>query len=183
MAAARGQDAAAFCYDMLLEKSGKTILYRPIINYSDYTLDAVQTMMQHKHTIMGLGDGGAHVSIICDASCPTTTITHWTRDRTRGGKLPLEWVIKRLSNDGAAALGLADRGRIATGLKADINVIDHARLTAHAPEVLYDLPSSGRRLVQRTEGYEATIVAGVPVQLHGEATGALPGRLVRGAVP
>jgi N-acyl-D-aspartate/D-glutamate deacylase len=183
MAAERGQDAAAFCYDMLLEKNGKTILYRPIINYSDTTLDAVQTMMQHEHTIMGLGDGGAHVSIICDASCPTTTITHWTRDRTRGGKLPLEWIIKRLSHDGAAALGMKDRGLIATGLKADINVIDHGRLTAHAPEVLYDLPSGGRRLVQRTEGYEATIVAGVPVQLHGEATGALPGRLVRGAVP
>ncbi len=181
MAAARGVDAASLCYDMLLERDGKTILYRPIINYADYTLDAVQTMMQHPHTIMGLGDGGAHVSIICDASCPTTTITHWTRDRTRGGLLPLEWIVKRLSGDGAAALGLADRGRIAVGLKADINVIDHARLTAHAPEVLYDLPSGGRRLVQRTEGYEATIVAGVPVQLHGEATGALPGRLVRGA--
>jgi N-acyl-D-aspartate/D-glutamate deacylase len=183
MAAARGVDPASLCYDMLLERDGKTILYRPIINYADHTLDAVQTMMQHPNTIMGLGDGGAHVSIICDASCPTTTITHWTRDRTRGGKLPLEWVIKRLSHDGAAALGLTDRGRIATGLKADINVIDHARLTAHAPEVLYDLPSGGRRLVQRTEGYDATIVAGVPVQLHGEATGALPGRLVRGAVP
>jgi N-acyl-D-aspartate/D-glutamate deacylase len=182
LAAARGVDAASLCYDMLLEKDGKTILYRPIINYSDYTLDAVQTMMQHPNTIMGLGDGGAHVSIICDASCPTTTITHWTRDRTRGGKLPLEWIIKRLSSDGAAALGLADRGRIAVGLKADINVIDHARLTAHAPEVLYDLPSGGRRLVQRTEGYDATIVSGVPVQLHGNATGALPGRLVRGVV-
>jgi N-acyl-D-aspartate/D-glutamate deacylase len=183
MAAECGHDPQSFCYDRLLEKDGKAILYRPIINYSDYTLDAVQTMMQHEHTIMGLGDGGAHVSIICDASCPTTTITHWTRDRTRGVKLPLEWIIKRLSADGAAALGLADRGRIATGLKADINVIDHARLTAHAPEVLYDLPSGGRRLVQRTEGYDATIVSGVPVQLHGEATGALPGRLVRGAVP
>jgi N-acyl-D-aspartate/D-glutamate deacylase len=181
LAAARGQDAAAFCYDMLLANGGKTILYRPIINYADHTLDAVQTMMQHEHTIMGLGDGGAHVSIICDASSPTTTITHWTRDRTRGARLPLEWIIKRLSADGAAALGLTDRGRIASGLKADLNVIDHARLTAHAPEVLYDLPSGGRRLVQRTEGYEATIVAGVPVQLHGQATGELPGRLVRGA--
>ncbi|MBS0560162.1 MAG: amidohydrolase family protein [Proteobacteria bacterium] len=181
IAAARGMDAAALCYDMLLENGGKTILYRPIVNYADHTLDAVQTMMQHPHTIMGLGDGGAHVSIICDASSPTTTITHWTRDRTRGGKLPLEWIVKRLSADGAAALGLADRGRIAPGLRADINVIDHARLTAHAPEVRYDLPTGARRLVQRTEGYEATIVAGVPVQLHGEPTGALPGRLVRGA--
>jgi N-acyl-D-aspartate/D-glutamate deacylase len=183
IAAARGEDAAAYTFDRLLEKDGKTILYRPIINYTDYSLDEVQTMMQHPNTIMGLGDGGAHVSIICDASCPTTTITHWTRDRVRGGRLPIEWVIKRLAADGAAALGLIDRGRIAPRLKADINVIDHARLTAHAPEVLYDLPSGGRRLVQRTEGYDATIVAGVPVQLHGEATGALPGRLVRGAVP
>jgi len=182
MATKRGLDPASLCYDILLERDGKTILYRPIVNYADHTLDAVQTMMQHPNTIMGLGDGGAHVSIICDASSPTTTITHWTRDRTRGGKLPLEWVIKRLSADGAAALGLTDRGRVAVGLKADINVIDHARLKAHAPEVLYDLPSGGRRLVQRTEGYDATIVAGVPVHRHGEATGALPGRLVRGVV-
>ncbi|MBU6497997.1 MAG: amidohydrolase family protein [Rhodospirillales bacterium] len=179
-AARAGVPAAALAYDMLLEREGRTILYRPLINYADGTLDAVGEMMRDPNTILGLGDGGAHVSIICDASSPTSTITHWTRDRSRGPRFDLPWVIRRLSADNAAALGLHDRGRIAPGLKADINVIDYARLAVHAPEVRYDLPAGGRRLVQRTEGYEATIVSGVPVHLHGTPTGALPGRLVRG---
>jgi N-acyl-D-aspartate/D-glutamate deacylase len=129
---------------------------------------------------MGLGDGGAHVSIICDASAPTTMITHWTRDRTRGARLPLEWVIKRLSRDNALALGLGDRGLVAPGHKADLNVIDYDRLRAHTPEVRYDLPAGGRRLVQQTDGYVATILSGAVVHRDGVATGALPGRLIRG---
>ncbi len=180
-AARAGVSAPEMAYDMLLERDGKNILYRPIINYADGDLGAVQEMMQDPNTIMGLGDGGAHVSIICDASAPTTMITHWTRDRTRGEKLPLEWVIKRLSRDNALALGLTDRGLVAPGSKADLNVIDYDRLRALAPEVLYDFPAGGRRLVQRTEGYDATIVSGVVVHRNGEATGALPGRLIRGA--
>ena len=180
-AARAGVSAPEMAYDMLLERDGKNILYRPIINYADGDLGAVQEMMQDRNTIMGLGDGGAHVSIICDASAPTTMITHWTRDRTRGEKLPLEWVIKRLSRDNALALGLTDRGLVAPGSKADLNVIDYDRLRALAPEVLYDRPAGGRRLVQRTEGYDATIVSGVVVHRNGEATGALPGRLIRGA--
>jgi N-acyl-D-aspartate/D-glutamate deacylase len=179
-AAREGRDPNEVAYDMLMQRGGRTVLYRPIINYAAGDLEAVKTMMTDRHTIMGLGDGGAHVSIICDASAPTTMISHWTRDRTRGERLPIEWVIKRLSADNAAALGLADRGRIAPGMKADLNVIDHARLRAHAPEVRYDLPAGGRRLVQTTEGYEATVVSGVVVQREGTATGALPGRLVRG---
>jgi N-acyl-D-aspartate/D-glutamate deacylase len=179
-AAREGRDPQEVAYDMLLENGGKTILYRPILNYADGDLEAVNEMMHHPNAIMGLGDGGAHVSIICDASAPTTMISHWTRDRTRGAILPIEWVIRRLTADNADALGLGDRGRLAVGLKADINVIDHARLRAHAPEVLYDLPAGGRRLVQRTEGYVATIVSGVPVRRDDAATGALPGRLVRG---
>ena len=166
---------------MLLEKDGRAILYRPIINYADGTLDTVKLMMEDPNTLLGLGDGGAHVSIICDASTMTHTLTHWARDRTRGARMPLEWVVRRLSRDNAAAIGLHARGMVAPGCKADINVIDFDRLVVHAPEVLYDLPSGGRRLVQRTEGYEATIVSGVPVYRNGEATGALPGRLVRGA--
>ncbi len=180
-AARAGVPPAEMAYDMLLEKDGRNILYRPIINYADGDLSAVAEMMQDPNTLMGLGDGGAHVSIICDASAPTTMITHWTRDRTRGAKLKLEWVIKRLSRDNALALGLADRGLLAPGLKADINVIDYDRLAAHAPEVLYDLPAGGRRLVQRTDGYVATILSGAPVQRDGQATAALPGRLIRGA--
>jgi N-acyl-D-aspartate/D-glutamate deacylase len=167
-------------YDLLMQKDGRNILYRPIINYAAGDLEAVKTMMTDRHTIMGLGDGGAHVSIICDASAPTTMITHWTRDRTRGERLPIEWVIKRLSADNAAALDLSDRGTLAAGKKADLNIIDHARLRAHAPEVRYDLPAGGRRLVQTTEGYDATIVSGKIVQRNGESTGKLPGRLVRG---
>ena len=180
-AARLGLDPAALGYDMLLENGGRTIMYRAFINYHDFTLETVRQMMTHQHTLLGLGDGGAHVSIICDASAVTTTITHWTRDRTRGAKLPLPWIVKRLSRDNAMAIGLGDRGLLQPGLRADINVIDHDRLAVHAPEVRYDLPSGGRRLVQRTEGYDATIVAGVPVYRHGEATGSLPGRLVRGA--
>lgn len=179
-AAREGRDPQQVVYDMLLERDGRAVLYRPIINYAGGDLSAVSEMMQDEATIMGLGDGGAHVSIICDASAPTTMITHWTRDRTRGPKLDLTWVIRRLSADNAAAIGLSDRGRIAPGLKADLNVIDYDRLAAHAPEVLYDLPAGGRRLVQRTEGYAATILSGAVVHRDGQATGALPGRLVRG---
>lgn len=179
-AARAGVEPAAMAYDLLLEREGRNILYRPIINYAAGDLGAVQEMMQHPNTIMGLGDGGAHVSIICDASAPTTMITHWTRDRSRGERLPLEWVIRRLSRDNAVALGLLDRGLVAVGGKADLNVIDYDRLRAHAPEVRYDLPAGGRRLVQRTDGYVATVVSGVVVHRDGEATGALPGRLIRG---
>ncbi|MCC6719046.1 MAG: amidohydrolase family protein [Acetobacteraceae bacterium] len=180
VAARHGRDPEAVVYDMLMERDGRNVLYRPIINYAYGDLEAVKTMMQDPHTIMGLGDGGAHVSIICDASAPTTMLSHWTRDRTRGEHLPVEWVIKRLSADNAAALGLSDRGLLKVGMKADLNVIDHARIRARLPEVRYDLPAGGRRLVQTTEGYTATIVSGTIVQRDGVATGALPGRLVRG---
>ncbi|HEY4041048.1 MAG TPA: amidohydrolase family protein [Rhodopila sp.] len=180
-AAREGRDPQDVVYDMLLEKDGRAILYRPIINYADGTLETARLMMQDPNTLIGLGDGGAHVSIICDASTMTHTLTHWARDRTRGARLPLEWVVRRLSGDNASAIGLRDRGVLAPGLKADLNVIDFDRLMVHAPEVRYDLPSGGRRLVQRTEGYEATIVSGVPVYRNGEATNELPGRLVRGA--
>lgn len=166
-------------YDMLLENDGRAILYRPLINYAEGHLDGVREMLRHPNTLLGLGDGGAHVSVICDASATTTTLTHWTRDRPRGGKLPLEWMIRRLSRDNAHALGLRDRGVLSPGMKADVNVIDYDRLCAHPPEVRYDLPAGGRRLVQRTEGYAATLVSGVPVHLDGEPTGALPGRLMR----
>ena len=179
-AAREGRPPEAVAYDLLMERDGRNVLYRPIINYAAGDLEAVKTMMTDPHTIMGLGDGGAHVSIICDASAPTTMISHWTRDRTRGERLPIEWVIKRLSSDNAAALGLSDRGQLKVGLKADLNIIDHTRIRAHQPEVRYDLPAGGRRLVQTTEGYDATIVSGTIVQRNGTATGNLPGRLVRG---
>ncbi|MFN9096115.1 MAG: N-acyl-D-amino-acid deacylase family protein [Alphaproteobacteria bacterium] len=181
MAAARGMDPAALCYDMMLEKDGRAILNRPILNYADGDLTAIRNMVTHPHTLMGLGDGGAHVGYICDASCMTHMLVHWARDRARGPRLPLEFVVKRISRDNAHALGLKDRGVLAPGKKADINVIDFGRLGLEMPKMHYDLPAGGKRLIQKAQGYVATIVAGTPVYREGEATGALPGRLVRGA--
>ena len=179
-AARQGRDPQEVVYDWLLENNGKAILYRPLSNYTYGNLDTVADMIGHPNTIVGLGDGGAHVGVLTDASAITYMLTHWTRDRTRGPKKPLEWAIRRLTSDSANAIGLRDRGVIAPGYKADINVIDYANLRICAPEVLYDLPAGGRRLVQRTQGYTATIVSGVPVHLNNEATGELPGRLIRG---
>jgi len=180
IAARRGMDAQELAYDLMLENNGRGILNRPIINYADGDLAAVKTMVEHPNTLMGLGDGGAHVGFICDASSTTSMITHWTRDRSRGERLPLGFVVRRLTHDNARALGLADRGAIAPGLRADINVIDYDRLRVRSPELVYDLPAGGKRLLQRADGYVATIVNGQPVYREGEATGALPGRLVRG---
>ncbi len=179
-ARAMGVDPAALAYDTLLERDGRTILYRPLSNYAHGTLETSREMMTHPNTLIGLGDGGAHVSVLCDASAQTSMLTHWTRDRT-SGRFPVEWAIKRLTRDNALAVGLADRGLLAPGLKADLNVIDYDHLTLHAPRVVYDLPAGGRRLMQDAEGYVATIVSGVVTARDGRSTGALPGRLIRGA--
>jgi N-acyl-D-aspartate/D-glutamate deacylase len=180
IAQARGVTPAEIAYDLLMEKDGKTILYRPMTNYLKGNLDSVRDMMAHPNTLIGLGDGGAHVGIMCDATDMTHTLTHWTRDRAAGGLFPVEWMVKRLTRDNAQAIGLHDRGRVAVGAKADLNVIDYGRLKLRAPEVIYDLPAGGKRLMQRADGYVATIVSGTPIFREGEATGALPGRLVRG---
>jgi N-acyl-D-aspartate/D-glutamate deacylase len=182
--AALARDAAKtpaeVALDLMLERDGRGLLYFPFLNYAEGSLDASFEMMRHPHTVLGLGDGGAHVGMISDGSFPTSMLTHWTRDRTRGPKLALEWVVKAQTADTARAVGLDDRGYLRRGYKADVNVIDYDRLTLHAPEVAYDLPAGGRRLVQRAEGYAATIVSGAVVYRDGEPTGALPGRLVRG---
>jgi N-acyl-D-aspartate/D-glutamate deacylase len=181
LARQHGLDPAAFAYDTMLERDGRTILNRPLINYASGDLEAVREMILHPHTLMGLADGGAHVGLICDASSTTTMIAHWTRDRSRGDRLPLGFVVKRLTSDNARAIGLTDRGVIAPGMKADINVIDYDRLRVRSPEVLYDLPAGGKRMVQRADGYLATLVSGEIVYREGEPTGALPGRLIRGS--
>jgi N-acyl-D-aspartate/D-glutamate deacylase len=170
----------ALAYDLMLERDGRNNLYVTLCNYEGGSLDSSLEMMRHPGSVLGLGDGGAHCGTICDGSHPTFMLTHWVRDRRRGERLPLQQVVKMLSHDTAQSVGLADRGAIAVGRKADLNVIDLDAMRLHAPEVAYDLPSGGRRLVQRADGYVATIVAGTVVHRGGVPTGALPGRLVRG---
>ena len=145
-------------------------------------LDAVGEMIADPNTLLGLGDGGAHVGIMCDGTATSYTLTHWTRDRKRGALFPVAWAVKRLSHDNAAAIGLLDRGLLRVGLKADINIIDYDRLRLRGPSIVYDMPAGGKRLIQKTEGFDATIVSGQVVYRHGNATGALPGRLVRGQI-
>jgi N-acyl-D-aspartate/D-glutamate deacylase len=176
-----GLTAEELVYDLMLERDGRNPLYVTLCNYEQGSLDTSLAMMEHEAAVLGLGDGGAHCATICDGSFPTFMLTHWVRDRRRGRRLPLSKVVQWLGRDTARAVGLADRGLIAPGYKADLNVIDLDRLALHAPEVTYDLPAGGRRLVQRADGYAATIVSGAVVQRDGRPTGKLPGRLVRGA--
>jgi N-acyl-D-aspartate/D-glutamate deacylase len=167
-------------YDLMMERGGRNMLYVTLCNYVHGSLDSSLEMMRHPGGVLGLGDAGAHCGTICDGSHPTFMLTHWVRDRTRGERLPLATAVKLLSRDGARAVGLLDRGLIAPGYKADLNLIDFGRLRLHAPEVARDLPGGGRRLVQRAEGYAATLVGGTVVYREGVAAGELPGRLVRG---
>ncbi len=176
-----GQAPQEFVYDFLTEGEGKGVIMFPVTNFATGDLEPVYEVMQDPATIIGLGDGGAHCGQICDASMPTFMITHWTRDRTRGGKFPVEWAVRRLTSETADFFGFKDRGRLQPGLKADVNIIDYDKLLIRRPEVVFDLPAGGRRLVQRAEGYVATLVSGVPVFENGEPTGALPGKLVRAA--
>jgi len=170
-----------FVYDAMLEHEGRNNLYVTLCNYEHGSLDSSLAMMRHAGAVLGLGDGGAHCGTICDASYPTFMLTHWVRDRTRGERLPLPLAVKWLSRDTALAVGLQDRGLVAPGYKADLNIVDLDRLWLHAPIVVHDLPGGGRRLVQHADGYAATIVSGVVVNRGGVPTGMLPGRLVRGA--
>jgi N-acyl-D-aspartate/D-glutamate deacylase len=179
MAAAAGVPAEVFAYDYLTAGDGGRMLFYPITNYVHGDHDVIRTMLTDPATVLGLSDGGAHCGLICDASLPSFMLTHWVRDRTRGPRLPLEQVVKRQTSETADFFGFTDRGRLAPGLKADVNVIDFDRLRLYHPELAYDLPAGGKRLVQRADGYAATIVSGVPIFEHGVETGARPGRLVR----
>jgi len=181
IAAERGVDPYEVALDHMLEGDGRGMLYLPLLNYAQNTLDPAYQMLQHDCVVPGLSDGGAHVGMICDGSFPTTNLVHWTRDRTRGPKLPLEKMIKAQCRDTAETVGLYDRGLLAVGYRADLNVIDYDRLTLQSPEVAYDLPTGGRRLIQRARGYTATVVAGEVTYRDGAPTDALPGRLLRGA--
>ncbi len=168
-------------YDLLLAHEGHATFFMPFANYADGNLDTALEMFRHPNLVPGLGDGGAHYGIICDASYTTFLLSYWTRDRQRGERMRVPEVVKAMSHDTAAMIGLDDRGVIAPGYNADINVIDYDNLALHAPKVAFDLPAGGRRLTQRAEGFVATIVNGQVVYRNGVPTGALPGELVRGA--
>ena len=173
------KDPLAVVYDALLSADGSGLLYVPFLNFTDGSLDAVREMMVHPRAVFGLADGGAHVGTISDASATTTTMTHWGRDR-ENGRLPLPWLIRFLTRAPAEAVGLLDRGLIERGKKADLVVFDLDALGAARPQIHWDLPGSGRRFLQRASGYRATVVGGQVTYRDGVATGALPGRLVRG---
>ena len=174
-----GVSPAELAYDLMLEEGGRAILYRPTTNYANGDLGVVHEMLDHPDTLIGLGDGGAHVGVMCDATDMAHTISYWTRDRTRGPKHRLEDMVRRLSSNNAEAIGLTDRGRIEVGLRADINIVDYDAMILPSPQVHYDLPAGGKRLLQQMRGIDATLLAGQPVWRNGEATGALPGRLLR----
>ena len=179
IAAARGIAPEAAAYDALLENDGKAFLYSPLFNYNAGNYDAAREMMLHPNSILGISDGGAHCGIICDAGAPTYLLAHFVRDRTRGPRIGLEQAVRMQTHDTAMLYGFHDRGLVAPGKRADLNLIDLDALAMPLPQMVYDLPASGQRLIQRAQGYQATLVAGEVTFERGESTGALPGRLVR----
>ena len=179
IAARRGCRPEEVAYEHLLENDGRQFLFAPLANYLDYDFEVIREMMLHPRTVLGLSDGGAHCGLICDASMPTFLLTHWARDRKRGQRLPLEQAVRLQTSNTAAVYGFTDRGVIEPGKKADLNVIDFDALHLHGPEMVFDLPAGGRRLVQHVDGYRATILSGEVTFEDGEPTGALPGALVR----
>jgi N-acyl-D-amino-acid deacylase len=177
IAVREGRTPEEVAYDTMLEDG--QYLYFPVVNYVTGDHGPILEMLNDPACLLGLSDGGAHCTSIVDAGVPTFMLTHWARDRSRGPRLPLEMLVKRQTSETADFFGLSDRGRLAPGLRADLNLIDFDRLRLHKPELVHDMPANGRRFVQRVEGYEATLVAGAPIFKRGEHTGALPGQLVR----
>ncbi len=176
-----GISAEAYCYDYMLENGGRNLILYPYTNYCHFRMDEVREMLTHPATIFGLGDGGAHCGIACDAGSTTLTLAFWTRDRSRGPRIDLGLAVRMMSRDTAEVYGLRDRGRIAPGYRADINIIDYNALELLLPEMVRDLPTGAQRIMQRASGYVATFVGGVRTIARDRATGALPGRLIRGA--
>jgi N-acyl-D-amino-acid deacylase len=180
IAAREGRTPQEVTYDLMMANDGRGLLYIPILGYAHGDFGALHDMLVHPGTVLGLGDGGAHCGLLCDASLPTYMLTHWVRDRDRGARLPLEQAVHMQTRSTAALYGFDDRGLLAPGYLADVNVIDLDGLAIDAPEMIYDLPAGGRRLVQRARGYAATVKRGVVVREHDESTGERPGRLLRG---
>lgn len=183
IAVREGRKPAEVMYDLMLGRDGHELLYMPLFNYGAGDFRDIRTMLTHPATVLGLGDGGAHCGVLCDASTPTFMLSHWARDRQRGDGLPVEQVVHLQTRGTAELYGFDDRGVLAPGYLADVNVIDHEGLRLLGPEMVYDLPAHGRRLVQRAEGYLATVKSGVVVRLDDKATGDRPGRLLRGPQP
>jgi N-acyl-D-amino-acid deacylase len=180
IAEAAGVTPMEMMYDLLIRDGGRELFYQPLGGYFTYNFDFFRKNMQHPNVLFGLSDGGAHCGVIADAGMPTFILTHWARDRVKGDKFPLEFLVRKLTSDTARAYGLNDRGQLKEGLLADINIIDFDKLRLFRPEAVYDLPAGGRRLVQRAEGYRYTVKSGEVTFEDGEHTGALPGGLVRG---
>jgi N-acyl-D-aspartate/D-glutamate deacylase len=180
IASARGADVWATFLDLLLTDGGRELLNSPILNYSNGNLDATRAMLAHPTSVFGLGDGGAHAGQTCDASTTTSLLSYWARDRSHD-RITVEDAVQTITSATADMYGLADRGRLVPGLKGDVNVIDFERLQLHRPELVADLPAGASRLVQRVDGYLATVNAGEVTLEGGEDTGARPGVLLRGA--
>ena len=178
-AAAEQRSPMEVFYDVLMEDDGRSLVLRPLLNYTDFNLDAVRTMLEHPSSAWGLGDGGAHCGTTCDASTPTFMLTHWTRDRDHD-RLPLEWIVRKMTAETASLYGFADRGQLVPGKLGDVNLIDYDALALPRPEMVADLPAGARRFVQGSQGYLATVKRGVTVLQGGEDQGARPGQLVRG---
>jgi N-acyl-D-aspartate/D-glutamate deacylase len=180
IAAREGRTPVEVAYDLMLGNDGRELLYLPFLSYSPGDFSSLQEMIQHPATVLGLGDGGAHCGVLCDASLPTFMLSHWARDRSRGPKLPVEQAVHLQTRRTAELYGFDDRGLLAPGYLADVNVIDFDRLSLSAPRMVHDLPAGGKRLVQSATGYLATIKSGVVVRDHDQPTGARSGRLLRG---
>ena len=180
IAAAEGRDVLEVIYDHMLANDGRNLLSLQIVNYAEHNLDAMAEMIAYPLSVVGGSDGGAHCATASDASMPSFMLSHWVRDRP-SGRLPLELVVQKMTSATAGVYGLGDRGVIAPGKKADLNVIDLEGLRLHLPEMRYDLPAGGKRLVQTADGYDATVVSGQVIRRRGVDTGARPGHLVRGA--
>jgi N-acyl-D-aspartate/D-glutamate deacylase len=172
-----GRSCEEVAYDYMLGEA--QYLYFPVVNYVTGDHAPILEMLNDPACLLGLSDGGAHCTSIVDSGVPTFMLTHWSRDRVRGPKLPVEMLVKRQTSETADFFGLSDRGRLTPGLRADINLIDYGRLQVQKPELVHDMPANGRRFVQKVDGYEATFVAGTQIFERGEHTGAMPGRLVR----
>jgi N-acyl-D-amino-acid deacylase len=177
IATRRGRTPDEVAYDYIIEEN--QYLYFPVVNYVVGDHEPIREMLTDPACLLGLSDGGAHCTSIVDSGLPSFMLAHWGRDRHRGPRLPVEHLVKRQTSETADFFGLSDRGRLAQGLRADVNLIDFDVLRLHKPELVHDMPAGGRRFVQRVDGYEATLVAGIPIFERGEHTGAMPGRLVR----